>query len=274
VPHCPGLRRRGINRSVSATDYDGQIHRDYARGRALTADNIRLWMSAFADHLPPDRPLHGLDLGSGTGRFSPALADAFGPVLGVEPSGPMRRVAERESNHDHVRYVDGSAETIPAGDQSFDYCLLYLVWHHVVDRAVAAREIARVLRPGGVLLCRSQFSDHMADLWWLRHFPSGPEADAAMYRPLAQEIGVFAEAGLKPAPGLTWVDEPSLGTKVARLERLRTRTLSVLHRMSDADVATGLASLAREVLDEPDAPAPGEQVSLLVLKKAGGPSWT
>jgi SAM-dependent methyltransferase len=215
---------------VPATDYDSQVHRDYARGRALTADNVRLWIAAFAGHLPPDRPLHGLDLGSGTGRFSPALADAFGPVLGVEPSGQMREVAERESKHDHIRYVDGSAESIPAEDESFDCCLLYLVWHHVLDRAGAAREIARVLRPGGVLLCRSQFSDHMPELWWLKHFPSGPEADAAMYRPLADEIGVFGKAGLEPSPGL--------------------------------------ASLAREVLDEPDAPAPGQPVSLLVLHRA------
>jgi SAM-dependent methyltransferase len=213
--------------------------------------------------------LHGLDLGSGTGRFSPALADAFGPVLGVEPSGPMREVAERESYDDRVRYVDGSAESIPAGDQSFDYCLLYFVWHHVRHPADAAREIARVLRPGGVLLCRSQFSDHMPDLWWLHHFPSGPAADAAMYRPFAEEISILGEAGLEPTPGLTWVNEPSLGTKAERLERLRTRTLSVLHRMSDEDFVTGLASLAREMLNGPDAPAPGEQVSLLVLRKSG-----
>jgi SAM-dependent methyltransferase len=244
------------------------VHRDYARGRALSPDNIRWWIAAFEEHLSTQRPLHGLDLGSGTGRFSPALADAFGPVLGVEPSDPMRQVAERESSHDHVRYVDGSAESIPAGDQAFDYCLLYLVWHHVGDPSGAAREIARVLRPGGVLLCRSPFSDHMPDLWWLRHFPSGPEADAAMYRPLADEIGVFATAALQASPGLTWVEEPSLGKKAERLERLRTRTLSVLHRMSDEDVATGLASLTRDVLDEPDAPAPGELASLLVLRKS------
>lgn len=88
-----------------------------------------------------------------------------------------------------------------------------------------------------------------------------------MYRPLTDEINIFGKAGLEPSPGLTWVDEPSLGTKAERLEQLRTRTLSVLHRMSDEDVATGLASLAREVLHEPDAPAPGQQVSLLVLRK-------
>jgi SAM-dependent methyltransferase len=181
----------------------------------------------------------------------------------------MREVAQRECNHDRVHYLDGSAESIPAGDQSFDYCLLYLVWHHVLDPVHAAGEIARVLRPGGVLLCRSQFSDHMPDLWWLHHFPSGPAADAAMYRSLTEELSIFGKAGLDPSPGLTWVDEPSPGTKAERLERLRTRTLSVLHRMPDEDFATGLASLAREVLHEPDAPAPAEQASLLVLRKPG-----
>jgi hypothetical protein len=112
----------------------------------------------------------------------------------------MREVAERESSHDQVRYLPGSAENIPAADQSVDYCLLHLVWHHVRDRAGAAKEIARVLRPGAPLLCRSQFSDHMFDLWWLRHFPSGPEADAAMYRSLAEEVAVFGAAGLTPSP--------------------------------------------------------------------------
>jgi hypothetical protein len=67
----------------------------------------------------------------------------------------------------------------------------------------------------------------------------------------------------------TRVDEPSPGNKAERLEKLRTRTLSVLHQMSDEDFATGLASLAREVLHNPDAPAPGKQASLLVLRKTG-----
>ena len=70
---------------MPTTDYDGEVPRFYARGRALAPDQLRWWIEAFAEHLPPDRPLDGLDLGSGTGRFTPALADAFGPVLGVEP---------------------------------------------------------------------------------------------------------------------------------------------------------------------------------------------
>jgi SAM-dependent methyltransferase len=253
---------------MSSTDYDGHIHRDYSRGRALSSDLHRIWTEAFARHLPSRRPLDGLDLGSGTGRFTPHLAAAFGPVLGVEPSAGMRRTAKLECAHPQVRHVAGSAESIPADDASFDYCLMYLVWHHVNDLERAAQEIARVLRPGGVLLCRAQFSDHMPDLWWLRHFPSGPAADAAMYRPLVDEIALFTAAGLEPSPGLTWVQEPSLGTKAERLEQLRTRTLSVLHRMPDDDVTAGFASLEAEVATDPHAAAPGQAVTLLVMRKA------
>jgi len=44
------------------------------------------------------------------------------------------------------------------------------------DKSRAAREIARVTRPGGTLLLRAQLSDQMPQLWWLEHFPRGQEA--------------------------------------------------------------------------------------------------
>ncbi len=252
---------------MSSTNYDGQIHRDYAVGRALHADQFQVWMQTLAKSLPRRRPLNGLDLGSGTGRFSPHLADAFGPVVGVEPSTGMRSVACTESTHDDVRYLAGSAENIPADDESFDYCLMFLAWHHVTEPDRAAQEVARVLRPGGVLLCRTQFADLMPNLWWLRHFPNGWEADAAMYRTLEEDLACFSSAGLEPAPGLVWVDEPSLGTKKERLDQVRTRTLSVLHRMSDEDFTAGVASLEQEVARDPDQPAPTHPVTLLVVTK-------
>ncbi|MFC7219200.1 hypothetical protein ACFQLX_13635 [Streptomyces polyrhachis] len=67
-------------------DCDTGQHRHYARGRALGPEQLRAWLDAFEAVLPERRPLAGLDVGSGTGRFSPALAEAFGPLTGVEPS--------------------------------------------------------------------------------------------------------------------------------------------------------------------------------------------
>jgi ubiquinone/menaquinone biosynthesis C-methylase UbiE len=52
------------------------------------------WMAAFARQLPATRPPAWLDLGSGTGRMTPALATSFGgPVHGAEPSDKMREQA-------------------------------------------------------------------------------------------------------------------------------------------------------------------------------------
>ncbi|BCJ34487.1 hypothetical protein Athai_19900 [Actinocatenispora thailandica] len=252
---------------MKRVDYDGPIHRHYHASRALGPAASDTWLSRFAAALPARRPLSGLDLGSGTGRFAPLLADAFGPVTGVEPAAAMRSVAERESAHPRVRYLAGSATAIPAADREFDFGLLFLVWHHVADPPAAARELARVLRPGGTLLLRAQFSDRMPDIWWLRHFPGGPELDATMYRPLADEIATFEAAGFAASPGLQVVAEPSTTTRAQRLAQLRQRSQSVFELMSADQLAAGFAALERAVAADPDGAVPDTEATLLVLTR-------
>jgi ubiquinone/menaquinone biosynthesis C-methylase UbiE len=155
---------------MKPVDYNTQQHQNYALGRSLLPEQIDFWIRAFAARLPGRRPLDGLDLGSGTGRFAPALAAAFGPVTGVEPADAMRRIAET-TGHPGVEYLNGSAEAIPLPDGSVDYTVMFLVWHHVRDQARAIAELTRVIRPGGSVMLRSQFSDHMPRLWWLEHSP-------------------------------------------------------------------------------------------------------
>ena len=94
-------------------DYDTEQYQDYARGRALSEQQLQTWITAFAAVLPERRPLVGLDVGAGTGRFTPALAQAFGPVTGIEPSVRMREIAEEQSRRADVRYLAGSAEDMP-----------------------------------------------------------------------------------------------------------------------------------------------------------------
>src|SRR5438876_9537113 len=115
-------------------DYDTEQYQDYARGRALTEPQLQAWISAFGSVLPERRPLAGLDVGSGTGRFTPALARAFGPVTGVEPSVRMREIAQAQSMYPGVRYLAGSAEDMPVPSGSADYALMFLSWHHVQDK--------------------------------------------------------------------------------------------------------------------------------------------
>jgi SAM-dependent methyltransferase len=251
---------------MTRIDYDTEQYRDYARGRALTDQQRQTWISAFAAALPERRPLAGLDVGSGTGRFTPALARAFGPVTGVEPSYRMRAVAEAESRHPGVRYVAGSAEHIPVHSGHADYVLMFLSWHHVQDKPRAARELARVVRPGGRLMLRGNFSDHHPRPWWLEHFPRGLEADAALFPPLHAAIATFTAAGWRVASfGL--VTEPSVGTRADMLARLRLRTLSFFAQLSVDEVEAGFRRLEQFVAAEPGAPAPVFAEPLLTLER-------
>jgi ubiquinone/menaquinone biosynthesis C-methylase UbiE len=146
-------------------NYDDRQFAVYAKGRAMSPATRDMWMTVFASHVPPRRPLAVLDLGCGIGRFTPALAGTFGgPVYGVEPSTRMRQIAAQSAAHPAVRYLAGRTEAIPLRAGSCDVVLMCLVIHHVEDLAAGVAEIGRVLRPGARLRLRpfSTF-EHMTE---------------------------------------------------------------------------------------------------------------
>jgi ubiquinone/menaquinone biosynthesis C-methylase UbiE len=99
-----------------------------------------------------------LDLGTGTGAVAEQAAEkvsAAGQVLGVDISPEMltlarKRIAAR--NFSNVSFREGRGEAIPADTDYFDVILSSLTLMYVINRSAAAREIARVLRPGGRLI--------------------------------------------------------------------------------------------------------------------------
>lgn len=89
-----------------------------------------------------------VDLGSGTGKFTRALAPLGAARVAVEPIAGMRRVFAREVSD--VPVLAGTAEAIPLPDGFADAVVVAQAFHWFRPRP-ALREIARVLRPGGGL---------------------------------------------------------------------------------------------------------------------------
>ncbi len=94
-----------------------------------------------------------LDIGTGTGSVAIAASHAVGDggdVTGIDVSDGMLRIADRRLIEEtNIMFRKGSVEEIPAVDNAFDVVLASLVMMFVPDREAAAREIARVLKPGG-----------------------------------------------------------------------------------------------------------------------------
>jgi SAM-dependent methyltransferase len=89
-----------------------------------------------------------LDLAAGTGKLTRILVEHASEVLAIEPVDGMRAVLERTVPEAHL--LDGTAEAIPLPDASVDAVFVAEAFHWF-DLERAAREIARVLRPGGGL---------------------------------------------------------------------------------------------------------------------------
>jgi ubiquinone/menaquinone biosynthesis C-methylase UbiE len=97
-----------------------------------------------------------VDVGAGMGPATMLAAKAGASVLAVDPTPYMRRIlAVRrlgQRARSAIRVADGTAESIPADDQSVDALWTVNTMHHWTDLDDAVHELARVLRPGGQLL--------------------------------------------------------------------------------------------------------------------------
>ena len=256
---------------MEKVDYDARLHNVYAAGRKMSPDALESWTQAFARHLPESRPLAWLDLGSGIGRLTPALASAFGgPVHGVEPSEKMRAQATARASHASVTYVAGAAEHIPLSDASCDAALLFFVWHHVADRDAASRELRRVVKPGGRLFVQANFSDRLPAIWWFRVVPEWREAEVAIFRSEAEVTSDFVDSGwtLVSRDQVTWRRAPSLAED---LERLKLRAVSVFEHLDEDVIEAGFARIEAALPSLDDGPQ-DETSEMLVFERHRGPT--
>jgi ubiquinone/menaquinone biosynthesis C-methylase UbiE/DNA-binding transcriptional ArsR family regulator len=153
--------------------------RDYFERNAARWDNLRA--SYFSDalrdaamrraYLSPDMTV--ADVGGGTGFLSAGLAPRVQAVHLLDASPAMLDQArEALAGFSNVVYHLVESDRLPLPDASVDAVLTNMYLHHMPDPAVAVREMARILRPGGRLVITDMdrhdhawMREEMADLW-------------------------------------------------------------------------------------------------------------
>jgi ubiquinone/menaquinone biosynthesis C-methylase UbiE len=100
-----------------------------------------------------------LDVGCGTGSLAIAAkrhVGSTGTVYGIDASPEMlARAGKKAAKAGHeVMFRDGAAQALPFPDRQFDAVLNTLMLHHLPrkGREQCAREMRRVLKPGGTAL--------------------------------------------------------------------------------------------------------------------------
>ena len=180
------------------------------------------------------RPAHVLDLAAGTGKLTASLLDRADAVTAVEPDPAMLAVLAEQLPG--VQAMAGSAERIPLPDASVDAIVVGQALHWFA-RPDADREMARVLRPGGVVGLLWNFPDHAVE--WVRRIydatrepelpASAPQAD--LDRTLFTAAGTSELVSVHELPGpdglislartWSWVNTRTPGEQQAIEHRLR-----------------------------------------------------
>jgi len=123
-----------------------------------------------------------LDVATGDGDFIRVLAQALPGCTGFtgldireESLAAARRAFEEDPVGMPVDFVLGDAGAMPFVDASFDSVTASHSLHHLADVRAVLREMARVLRPGGMLLLHEMFRDNQTETqltyvqlhdWW------------------------------------------------------------------------------------------------------------
>lgn len=118
------------------------------------------FMGRYSRHLAPQMADLGdvaagqraLDVGCGPGALTSELVARLGAasVAAVDPSPPFVEAARER--HPGVDVREASADALPFDDGAFDTALAQLVVHFMPDPVAGLREMARVTRPGGVVV--------------------------------------------------------------------------------------------------------------------------
>lgn len=133
---------------------------EYYREASLTEEAMARFMSirALVGNVLDQRGLSEesldvADIGCAAGTQSMIWARDGHRVQGIDINETLVEIATERAKEDglEIEYLLGSAEALPWADASFDVCLVPELLEHVPNWSTCLSELARILRPGGIL---------------------------------------------------------------------------------------------------------------------------
>lgn len=225
----PRAKRRGVDqleRTRRYYDAFAASYEDHRDGRSRYHDLLDDLEIELA--LPYVRDHEVLEVGCGTGLILRRLQQHASRAVGVDLSPGMLERARARG----LEVREGSATALPFADASFDVAVSFKTLAHVPDLPRALAEMARVVRPGGVLIAEL-YNPNSVRRWAKEWLPAGRVAEGterdvyvrfddrrALERALPPGCTIERARGIRTLlPVAAALDLPLVGPMLARAER-------------------------------------------------------
>ena len=161
--------------AFAADLFDGLPKRYDLLAEILSFGQNGRWRRRLVTQIAAEKPKTILDVATGTAGVAIALARRTGgSVTGIDLTEAMlARGRERVSSaglDDRISLQSGRAEELPFASASFDAVSFTYLLRYVNDPAATVAELARVVRPGGILASLDFFvpaNPAWRAAWWI-----------------------------------------------------------------------------------------------------------
>lgn len=144
----------GKERSVYVRSMFDRIAPTYDRMNAvMTFGMYRTWQKQAAALAAPSHVSRALDVATGTGDLAVDLTQRADTVVGADFTRGMLIAGRPKTAAYPVSNIEADATSLPIADNSFDCATIGFGLRNIPDRIQVLREMTRVVRPGGRVVC-------------------------------------------------------------------------------------------------------------------------
>lgn len=209
---------------VLSSQWEWDLQKFYVSGQREFESNILPFLTRQG-FSPSDKV--GLEVGCGLGRVTTALANHFISIYGIDVSHKMLKHAKKNTSliypdHSNIVYIRGSGCDLSFIEtSSIDFCYSGIVFQHIPDAEIVKeyiREIARVLKPGGILKIQVNTSHILRLYSSLKHKITKPVADLIAKLPVYNHtLHTKAEGVHRIVAPKTWIGTSFFPWELRRL---------------------------------------------------------
>jgi SAM-dependent methyltransferase len=182
-----------------------------------------------------------LEIGIGTGRVATTI-DV--PLVGLDLSRPMMEVLRTKSTT--IPLVQGDATRLPFPDDTFGAAYAAHVFHLIPTFPDAVAELARAVRPGGVILAARASDRSDVDVEMRQHTGVQRRTRGADRQEQVDDVARDLGLGVRTLEPISWTAPYDVG---AQIDGIANRVWSGLWELTDDEVRAATDRVTQWALD-------------------------